>query len=86
MANTNFCNEFKLYQVKKSKICRSTSLPANYKEIAEKFDVPANTYGDLAFAKSALDSNPDNDAVLSYKTLFHELYKIGFEFEMIKNL
>ncbi len=85
-ANTNFCNKFHMYMTNKNKIYRHTELPKEYKEIAESLDVPANTFGDLAFAQGAIDMGGDSDTVAPYKTLFNELYKIGFEFEMIKGL
>jgi hypothetical protein len=85
-ANTNFCNEFNIYLSEKSKIYRHTELPDEYKKVAESLDVPANTFGDLAFAKCAIDANGDCTSMVPYKSLFNELYKIGFEFEMIKDL
>lgn len=86
-ANTNFCNEFHLYMNEKNKIYRHTELPEAYKKIAESLDVHANTFGDLAFAKGAIDMGADdNQHTAPYKTLFNELYKIGFEYNMIEGL
>ncbi|KKN70810.1 hypothetical protein LCGC14_0427020 [marine sediment metagenome] len=85
-ANTNFCNEFHMYIAEKNRIYRHTELPKEYKQIAESLDIPASTFGDLAFAKGAIDMSGDTDSVVTYRTLFNELYKIGFEFEMIKDL
>jgi len=85
-ANTSFCNEFHAYVSERSRIYRYTELPDEYKKVAESLDIPANTFGDLAFAKAAIDMSRDSESVAPYKALFNELYKIGFEFEMIKDL
>ncbi len=79
-ANTSFCNEFNQYKIEKNKISRSTLLPQDYKEIADNLGVYARTFGDLAFAKGSIDSMP------TYKSLFNELYKVGFEFDMLKDI
>ncbi|MDP2685259.1 MAG: hypothetical protein Q8P20_09580 [bacterium] len=87
-ANAGFCNEFHMHMSEKNKIYRHTELPGEYKAIAETLNVPVDTFGDLAFAKGAIDVCKDSldNTVAPYKVLFHELYKVGFELEMIKNL
>jgi len=40
-ANTDFCNEFKLYLSEKNRIYRHTELPNEYKKIAESLDIYA---------------------------------------------
>lgn len=86
LANNQFCNEFHLARTEAAKIKRSTTLPEDYLKIATNLDVPVMTFGDLAFAKQAIDMDPDNEEIECYRNLFHELYKIGFEFEMLKDL
>jgi len=85
-ANTSYANEFKIHWADSQKIKRSTSLPQEYLKVATDLDVPVATFGDLAFAKQALDANPDSEDIVIYKKLFHELYRYGFEFEMLKDL
>lgn len=86
LANPQFCNEFHLAMSVSNKIGRTTELPDDYKTIADQLDVPVNTFGDLAFAKGALDNDPTNESVEVYHQLFRELYRVGFEFSMIKDL
>lgn len=83
-ANSAFCNEFKAQLAESNKIYRYTPLPMKYKEVVDSLKIPASTFGDLSFAKKILD-----DKVVGfeqYEALFTELYKIGFEFDMIQNL
>lgn len=84
LANSKFCNEFNTYFVEKNRIYRHTELPVEYKQIAQSLNIPVNTFGDLAFAKSAIDLGSDQNCL--YQSFFHELYKIGFEFDMIQSL
>jgi hypothetical protein len=86
LANPQYGNEFHLAMSAAKKIDRTTELPDTYKTIAEQLDVPVNTFGDLAFAKGALDNDPTNESVEVYHQLFRELYRVGFEFSMIKDL
>ena len=86
LANAQFCNEFHLAMVAAQKIGRATELPSEYIVVVDRLDVPANTFGDLAFAKNAMDNDPMHESVKVYHQLFRELYKVGFEFEMIKDL
>ena len=85
-ATASFCNEFNIYLSEKNKIGRHTLLPNEYAKIAEDMNVAAKTFGDLAFAKNAIDAGLDPEFVDEYSRLFNELYKIGFEFNMLKGL
>ena len=85
-ANPQFCNEFHLDRMEKNKITRGTLLPAEYKSIADKLDLPMETFGDLAFAKQALDEAPEAESRKPYKILFTELYKVGFEYTILKEI
>lgn len=82
--STGLGNEFLLYRQEKNKIDRSTELPTDYKTIVDELELPITTYGELAFAKSAVDQNPEGRA--SYKAMFDKLLSIGFEFDIIKDL
>jgi len=85
-ANPQLCNEFHLNRTEKSKIARGTPLPSEYKVIADEFGLPMETYGDLAFAKQALDQAPEAESRKPYKILFKELYKVGFEYNMLEEI
>lgn len=86
LANTKFCNEFHLAWTEMNKIKRTTQLPENYRNIAKELSIPVRTFGDLEFAKQIVDSDPEDEETQIYHTLFHELYKVGFEFDMLKEL
>jgi hypothetical protein len=79
-------NEFHFFFSKKNKIEKSTELPQEYQEIITSLDLPVATYGDLAFAKHALEESPDNEARAPYKELFSRLYSIGFDPTVLKDM
>jgi len=84
LSTADFCNEFKLIVQAKKKIDRTTELPPDYKQIVDDLDLPVNTFGDLAFAKQALDVNSDGKKV--YEQMFNKLYAVGFNIQMLQNL
>lgn len=84
MANSSYCNEFHLYRQEKKKIDRSTEVPEDYKKVIDELGLPIRTFGDLAFAKQALDANPSGRQ--AYERMFDKLYAIGFEFQMLQGL
>lgn len=86
LTTPGFGNEFNQYRAKKEKIIKSTELPIKYQKIADKFDLPVSTYGDLAFIKMALDQSPDSEARAPYKLLFHDLIALGFEPTILNTL
>ncbi len=79
-------NEFYLYRTEQNRIDKTTQLPNEYKEIIESLGLPVSTYGDLAFAKLALDQAPESPSRAPYKQLFNQLFAVGFELEIIKDL
>ena len=79
-------NEFFIAKTAKNKIERSTELPNEYKEVVESLGLPVATYGDLAFAKSALEEAPAAASRAPYKQLFEQLYAIGFDPIVLKDL
>lgn len=83
---TDFILKFKQFQRQKNKITRATELPENYKCLAASLDVEVNTYGDLAFAKVAIDNDPQNELYLPYQNLLSELSKLGFNEKMLQGL
>ena len=85
-ANASFCNEFHLSMIEKNKIKRGTPLPTNYQIVVDILNLPINTYGDLAFAKRALDEAPDSESRNIYRYLFKELYRVGFEYSMLEEI
>lgn len=80
------CNQFKAKYKKNNKITRSTELPSNYLDAAIALDVSVRTYGDLAFAKMAVDQAPERDDLLSYTKLFSKLRDIGFDDSILLGL
>lgn len=83
-ANNKFCNEYLDLIEKKNKITRTTVLPSEYLNVINLLNLPVSTFGDLMFAKQAVDANPIGRAL--YVNMFNELYKVGFEFEMLSGL
>jgi len=85
-ANPSFCNEFHLHVAERGKITRSSNLPCDYIEVIDALDLPMRTFGDLAFAKQAVDENPNSKSREPYRVMFKKLYAIGFEFDMLKEI
>lgn len=84
--NSSFANQF-LDEVKKSKqITRATVLPDEYKTIVSFFKAPAETFGDLAFIKKVIESNPDDEDSIVFKKMFSNLISIGFKEECLRDL
>lgn len=82
------CEEFKLNASKITKITKSKELPVNYIDKAGEFGLTLNTYGDLAFAKMALDQVSDDipEEYVPYKNLFDWLTRTGFKQELLERL
>lgn len=76
---TNIVLTFKKDMRKLSRVTRATELPENYQNIAVGLELDVKTYGDLAFAKVALEDDPDNEDLTTYVTLFNELKSVGFD-------
>lgn len=83
---TNFILKFKQDSRKKNRITRVTILPENYKNIVLELDLDVNTYGDLAFAKIAMDNDPGNEAYDVYGELFGKLKNVGFDESVLGTL
>jgi hypothetical protein len=86
IANVNWCNEFKTSLKERAIIARTTALPVEYSAVVLMLDLPIKTFGDLAFAKQALDLNPDDPSKQIYDVMFTKLYQVGFEFSVLDNL
>lgn len=85
-ANPKFCNEFHLNKVEQNKITRGTPLPEKYKSIVDDLGLPMDTYGDLAFARQALEQAPEAESRKPYRVMFNELYRVGFEYSMLEEI
>ena len=83
-ANSQFCNEFHLEKLEQKKITRATELPAEYRAVG--LELGMNTFGDLAFAKQALDEAPEAKSREPYRVLFKELYRVGFNYSMLEGI
>lgn len=77
-------NEFLLAKAEKEKIRPTTVLPSEYQSVVDSLSLPVSTYGDLVFAKKALDEAPELRK--SYKELFDKLRSIGFEMKELQEL
>jgi hypothetical protein len=67
--------KFKAQYRKKHRITRSTVLPAEFLQLANDYQVDVNTYGDLAFAKRAVDDSPGQYP--NYAVYLTQLEKLG---------
>ncbi len=76
---TNFIFDFKKKFRKESKITRSTQLPSDCKCVVDGLGLDVNTYGDLAFAKLAIENDPNNNDLAVYSQMFDTLKNIGFD-------
>lgn len=74
--HSSFISKFKAENRKKNKITRATLLSPRLAEAVQSFGLELSTYGDLAFAKMALDNDPEDNE--EYKPLFVKLDEIGF--------
>lgn len=83
--NVGLCNQFKANFRKDTTITRTTELPDAYKDYINSLGLNISTYGDLAFAKQAIDNNPD-DSLKPYMELFEILEKDGLDKEMLNQL
>jgi hypothetical protein len=82
--SVNLIRQFKAVYKKNKRISRTTQLPEQYETIASDLKVPVYTYGDLAFAKMAIDSSPDDYP--EYQTLFRQLRDNGFDDSVLNTL
>lgn len=83
--NVGLCNQFKANFKKASTITRTTELPNEYVNHAASLGLTVFTYGDLAFAKQAIDCNPD-ESLNQYVELFSRLEQDGFDKEILNQL
>jgi hypothetical protein len=83
---TNLILTFKRDSRKQNRITRATELPEEYQDIAIGLELDVKTYGDLAFAKVALDDDPDNEDLNIYSSLFVMLKDNGFDESILSSL
>ena len=83
---TNFIFEFKKRFRKESKITRSTQLPSDYKGVIRNLNLDVCTYGDLAFARVAIENDPNSGDLEVYVQMFHALKNIGFDDSILGRL
>lgn len=83
---TNLILKFKAELRKRNKITRATELPENYIEKIHSLELDVKTYGDLAFAKAAIDNDPEDDDLVIYFKLFEELRGVGFDEKVLQSL
>lgn len=81
-----FANEFAAFKTEKERVTKTTELPVEYRQVAEMMEIDANTYGDLAFIKMAVEQSPDSESRAPYKKLLHHLSVIGFDTTILNSL
>lgn len=86
LTTPGFGNEFKSSRSKKNKITKSSKLPLAWKSAIDSSEVSAETYGDLAFIKMALEASPNSESRKPYKQLFSNLIKLGLEPSLLDSL
>jgi len=68
----------------RQKVTKTTALPNEYAAEANSLGLSINTYGDLAFAKMAVDQSPDDYP--EYSSLFIRLSAAGFNESVLRTL
>lgn len=79
---TNFVLKFKQELRKSNTVSRNSVLPEKYLLLSSDLDI--STYGDLAFAKRAIDQNPEE--YKQYSDLLIKLIDNGFNIDSLNNL
>lgn len=82
----SFIFRFKADRRRKLKISRTTELPPDIRSVVEELSLDVKTYGDLAFAKVAIDDDPDNEELSVYFRLFMDLKQKGFDESVLSTL
>lgn len=82
----NFIFEFKKKLHQASIVRRTSELPPPYKKVLSDLGIDLATYGDLAFAKVAIDNDPNNSDLGTYVSMFSELKTIGFDIGVLERL
>jgi len=83
---TNLILTFKKEMRRQNRISRATELPKEYSDIAIDSKLDVKTYGDLAFAKVALEDDPNNEDLIVYSNLFGKLREIGFDDSVLESI
>jgi len=79
---SRICRQFAANYKKNNRITKTTLLPMAYVDMAPS-GLGLVTYGDLAFAKMAAESNPGRDDLIE---LFVNLKKFGFNDSILNSL
>jgi hypothetical protein len=83
---SNLVLKFKAELRRQSRITRATELPESFREVASNLSLDVKTYGDLAFAKVAIEDDPENDELKAYFDLFMHLKEAGFDDTVLSSL
>jgi hypothetical protein len=83
---TNFILSFKAELRKRNRITRATVLPLEIQSLAVGLELDVKTYGDLAFAKAAIEDDPENEDLDVYSLLFVQLKEAGFDESVLSSL
>lgn len=78
------CSQYRTIFRTRNKVTKTTTLPETYIIKASDFGISISTYGDLAFAKMAIDRSPEDYP--EYTALFASLKELGFSDLMLNNL
>ncbi len=83
---SGFILNFKAELRKRARISRATELPPEIQNVAIGLELDIRTYGDLAFAKVALEDDPENEELDIYSHLFIKLKEMGFDEDVLSSL
>jgi hypothetical protein len=83
---TGLILNFKAELRKRARITRATELPSEIQNLAVGLELDIRTYGDLAFAKVALEDDPENEDLDIYSHLFVQLREMGFDEDVLSTL
>jgi hypothetical protein len=83
---TNLVLTFKKEMRRQNRVSRASELPEAYRNVVAALSLDVKTYGDLAFAKVALEDDPNNEDLKAYSDLFGKLKENGFDESVLKSL
>jgi hypothetical protein len=79
---TNMASKF--LSSKNKKLSRSSQIPKEYEDVAEALGISILTYGDIAFAKMAIENNPGSYP--EYESFLSKIKDLGFDDNLLSVL
>lgn len=78
------CDKFLYHYSQSQRITRTTPLPPKFVEEANSLGLQLNTYGDLAFAKMAVNNSPEDYS--EYINYFDRIKNLGFNEQLLNKI